>query len=118
MLVHRETIWTLVKNGPINRELIHDWLWLEGTWASVAPAAKRLREQTGEPRLCENYEALTAANAHSERSSMLAEFRDALPQSVGLVVRRDRAFFSLVIDRALGALRVTQRLGEIIELLL
>jgi hypothetical protein len=65
MLVHGETIGTLVKNGLIDRELIYDWLWVEGTWARVAPAAKRLREQAGEPRLYENYEALAAGQSQS-----------------------------------------------------
>lgn len=65
MLVHGETIGTLVKNGLIDRDLIYDWLWVAGTWARVAPAAKRLREQAGEPRLYANYEALAEGQSQS-----------------------------------------------------
>ncbi len=65
MLVYGETVGTLVTNGLIDRELIYDWLWVEGTWARVAPAAKRLREKAGEPRLYENYEALAAGQSSS-----------------------------------------------------
>ena len=60
MLMFGETIGTLVKNGLINRELVYDWLWVEGTWARVAPAAKRAREKAGVSELYENYEALAA----------------------------------------------------------
>ena len=60
MLMFGETIGTLVKNGLINRELVYDWLWVEGTWARVAPAAKRAREKAGVSQLYENYEALAA----------------------------------------------------------
>ena len=60
LLMYGETIGTLVKNGLINRELVYDWLWVEGTWAKVGPAAKRARAKTGVPQLYENYEALAA----------------------------------------------------------
>jgi hypothetical protein len=65
MLMFGETIGTLVKNGLINRELMYDWLWVEGTWARVAPAAKRAREKAGVPQLYENYEALAAGQSLS-----------------------------------------------------
>ena len=65
MLNFGETIGTLVKNGLINRELVYDWLWVEGTWARVAPAAKRAREKAGVPQLYENYEALAAGQSLS-----------------------------------------------------
>jgi hypothetical protein len=39
-------------------ELIDDWLWIEGMWSRVGPAALRAREKFGEPRLYENFEAL------------------------------------------------------------
>jgi hypothetical protein len=61
MLTFGETIGTLVKHDLINAELVHDWLWLGGVWARVGPAAARLREQLGEPRLYENFEALVKA---------------------------------------------------------
>ena len=63
MLTFGETIGTLVKNGLINRELVYDWLWVEGTWARVAPAAKRAREKAGVAQLYENYEALAAGQS-------------------------------------------------------
>jgi hypothetical protein len=60
LLMFGETIGTLVKNGLIDRELIYDWLWVEGTWAKVAPAAKRARTKAGVSELYANYEALAA----------------------------------------------------------
>jgi hypothetical protein len=65
MLNFGETIGTLVKNGLIDRDLVYDWLWVEGTWARVAPAAKRAREKAGVPQLYENYEALAAGQSLS-----------------------------------------------------
>ena len=56
-----ESLSTLVKHELINRELVYDWLWVAGMWARVAPAARRAREATGEPRLYENFEALATA---------------------------------------------------------
>jgi hypothetical protein len=53
-----ETIGTLVKHDLLSRELVHDWLWVEGIWKRVGPAAMRARTDTGEPRLYENFEAL------------------------------------------------------------
>jgi hypothetical protein len=58
MLVFHETIGTLVKNGLLDRELIHDWLWVKGSWDRVGPAAKRLREKAGVDEMYENFEAL------------------------------------------------------------
>jgi hypothetical protein len=60
-LTYFETIGTLVKNGLLNRELVNDWLWIEGAWARVGPAARGAREHFGSPRLYENFEALAAA---------------------------------------------------------
>ena len=51
MLKFGETIGTLVKHGLINRELVYDWMWVEGTWAKVAPAAKRARSKAGVSQL-------------------------------------------------------------------
>ena len=58
MLAFGELIGTLVKHDLISAELVHDWLWLGGVWQRVGPAALRQREQMGEPRLYENFEAL------------------------------------------------------------
>ncbi|MGD0197926.1 MAG: hypothetical protein ABSC56_08485 [Solirubrobacteraceae bacterium] len=59
MLTYLETIGTLVKNGLLDRELVRDWIWVDGVWARVGPAAKQARARFGEPRLYENFEALT-----------------------------------------------------------
>jgi hypothetical protein len=65
LLMFGETLGTLVKNDLINRELVYDWLWVEGTWAKVGPAAKRARAKAGVPQLYENYEALAAGQSLS-----------------------------------------------------
>jgi hypothetical protein len=57
-LMFGESVGTLVKHDLLNAELVHDWLWVEGLWARVGPAAERQREKFGEPRLYENFEAL------------------------------------------------------------
>ena len=61
MLMFGESIGTLTKHGLLNTELVNDWLWVEGLWARVGPAALRQRARFGEPRLYENFEALAAA---------------------------------------------------------
>ena len=58
LLTFFETVGTLVKNDVLNRELVHDWLWVEGVWARVGPAAQAMRERVKEPRVYENFEAL------------------------------------------------------------
>jgi hypothetical protein len=52
-----ETIGTLVKNGLLNRALVHDWLWVGGIWERCAPIALAQRA-TSTPRMWENFEAL------------------------------------------------------------
>jgi hypothetical protein len=59
ILFFGETVGTFVKQGVLNRGLIDDLLWIDGIWARVGPAALRQREKLGEPRLYENFEALT-----------------------------------------------------------
>jgi hypothetical protein len=59
-LMFHETIGTLVKNGLLDRELVYDWLWVEGAWGRVGPAAMRAREKAGVPQLFENFESLAA----------------------------------------------------------
>ena len=60
ILIFGESIGTLTKRDLLSAELVGDWLWLEGLWARVGPAALRAREKFGEPRLYENFEALAA----------------------------------------------------------
>ena len=58
MLMFGEAIGTLTKHDLLSEELVKDWLWIEGIWSRVGPAALRAREKAGEPRLYENFEAL------------------------------------------------------------
>jgi hypothetical protein len=61
VLTFGESIGTLIKHDLLSVELVKDWLWIEGMWARVGPAAKQAREAVGEPRLYENFEALAQA---------------------------------------------------------
>jgi hypothetical protein len=58
VLLYGESIGTLTKHDLLSRVLVDDWIWVEGLWSRVGPAALRLREKLGEPRLYENFEAL------------------------------------------------------------
>jgi hypothetical protein len=60
VLFFHETVGTLVKNGLLDRDLVYDWLWVVGAWDRVGPAARRVREKAGVPRLWENFEALAS----------------------------------------------------------
>jgi hypothetical protein len=63
VLLFGETIGTLVKNGLLSRELVLDWIWVEGIWKRVEPAARRARDELDEPRLYENLELLASTGA-------------------------------------------------------
>jgi hypothetical protein len=58
LLLFGESVGTLVKHDLLSAELVHDWIWVQGIWNRVGPAAIRQREKFGEPRLYENFEAL------------------------------------------------------------
>jgi hypothetical protein len=58
VLMFGESIATLTKHDLLSSELVNDWLWIEGMWSRVGPAAVKAREKHGEPRLYENFEAL------------------------------------------------------------
>ena len=58
-----ETVGAFVKHGLLSRELVEEILWVSGTWAKVGPAALKMREKTGEPRIYENFEALATASS-------------------------------------------------------
>jgi hypothetical protein len=58
MLLFGESIGTLTKHNLLSAELVHDWLWVEGIWSRVGPAARRQRQKFNEPRLYENFEEL------------------------------------------------------------
>jgi hypothetical protein len=55
-----ETVGTLTKNGLLSADLVVDWIWFEGMWQRVGPAALRQREKYGVPQMYENFEALAA----------------------------------------------------------
>ena len=63
ILVFGETIGTLVKNDLLDQGLVLDWIWAEGLWDRVGPAARRARERFGAEALYENFEALAQAQA-------------------------------------------------------
>jgi hypothetical protein len=63
ILMFGETIATLTNRDLLSAELITDWLWVEGLWSRVGPAALSMRERFGEPRLYENFEALAKRSA-------------------------------------------------------
>ena len=56
-----ETIGTLYKHGLINEELLFDWLAIDAVWERVKSYALAWREETGEPRMYENFEAMANA---------------------------------------------------------
>ena len=56
-----ETIGTLYKQGLFNEELLFDWLAVALVWDRIKGFALGWREQTGEPRLYENFEAMAKA---------------------------------------------------------
>jgi len=53
-----EVVGTFVKQGLLDRDLVQDMWALDRTWQLVGPAALKTREQSGEPRMFENFEAL------------------------------------------------------------
>lgn len=61
MLTFGETVGTLVKHGILDEALVRDLWWVDGVWGRVGPAARKVRDHLGEPRLYENFEALATA---------------------------------------------------------
>jgi hypothetical protein len=55
-----ETVGALVKNDVLNRDLLLDIFWAEGIWPRVSRHALAVREQAGDARLYEHFEALVA----------------------------------------------------------
>jgi len=62
LLQFGESIGTLTKHDLLSVELVNDWLWVEGLWSRVGPAALKARQKYGEARLYENFEALAQAS--------------------------------------------------------
>src|SRR3954449_3929621 len=57
-LVFYETLGAFVKNGLLSKDFVLDLLWAKGAWDRVGPAALRVREELGEPKLFEHFEEL------------------------------------------------------------
>lgn len=58
ILTYGEAVGTLVKHGLLDRALVLDF-WAVGLiWDLVGRAGVKSREETGEPRMFENFEAL------------------------------------------------------------
>jgi len=57
MLTFGETVGTLVKHSILDRDLVQDLWWVDGSWSRFGPAALRQREHLDEPTLFENFEA-------------------------------------------------------------
>jgi len=53
-----ETVGTLVKQGLLDRGLVHDLWAIDASWKRLGPAALKARAHSGEPRMYENFEAL------------------------------------------------------------
>jgi hypothetical protein len=68
ILVFCETIATLVKRDLLSKELVEDWIWIDGLWGRVGPAAVQERDKQEEERLYENFEAMTSENAPDVRA--------------------------------------------------
>jgi hypothetical protein len=66
ILYFGETIGALVVRGVLRFDLVYHWMWLQGLWSRVRPAAVSCREATGEPGLYDNFEGLAGlcAEAH------------------------------------------------------
>lgn len=58
-----ETLATLVKHDLIDAELVHDWWASDLTWQKIGGILAGWREQAGDKRLYENFEAMAMAGA-------------------------------------------------------
>jgi hypothetical protein len=56
-----ETIGTLHKHGLISEELLFDWLAIDAVWERMKSYALAWREEMGEARMYENFEAMAKA---------------------------------------------------------
>jgi TATA-binding protein-associated factor Taf7 len=70
ILVFCETIGTLVKRELLSKDLVDDWLWIDGLWGRVGPAAVKYREKQDEQRLFENFEAMTSDEAPDVKAAL------------------------------------------------
>jgi hypothetical protein len=58
-----ETLGTLYKHGLFNEDLLFDWLAVSVVWERIKGIALGVRQEAGNARLYENFEALAMANA-------------------------------------------------------
>ena len=56
-----ETVGTLYKQGLFSEDLLFDWLAVFFVWDRMKGFALGFREQSGEPRMFENFEAMAKA---------------------------------------------------------
>ncbi len=70
LLTFCETIGTLVKRDLLSKELVEDWIWIDGIWGRVGPAAIKQRDKMEEERLYANFEAMTSENAPDVRAAL------------------------------------------------
>jgi hypothetical protein len=56
-----ETIGTLYKHGLFNEELLFDWLAVDLVWDRIKGIALGWRQQTGDAKMYENFEAMAKA---------------------------------------------------------
>ncbi len=64
-----ETLGTLWKHGLLNEELIFDWWAVSAVWERIKNIPLGWRQNAGNPRLYENFEALAKANVAYDAKS-------------------------------------------------
>jgi hypothetical protein len=63
VLTFGEMAGALVKHNVLNRDLLRDFLWIDGIWPQVSKHVMLVREQTNEQSLYEHFEALVTPSA-------------------------------------------------------
>ncbi len=61
LLMWYETLGTLYKHGLFNGDLLFDWIFVGAPWERLKSFALAQRQQSGNPRMFENFEALANA---------------------------------------------------------
>jgi hypothetical protein len=66
ILYFGEVVGAMVVRGALRFDLVYHWLWLQGLWNRVRPAAEACRQATGEMGLYDNFEGIAnrAGDAH------------------------------------------------------
>lgn len=57
-----ETLGTLYKHGLFNEDLLFDWLAISMVWNRIKGYALGIRQEVGNPRMYENFEAMANAD--------------------------------------------------------